>query len=709
MKRTLLALTTIILTLAFTWGCAPRKGEKEAKKVSRPFEYKGYSRPEYKSYTKFSEYITLSDGTRIAADIYLPDKGPEKKSFPVAFQFLPYTRGFGFPNMAWYERLYTKMKIGSAGPVFDMTVLNKKVPFLLSYGYAFVIADMRGTGASFGRAFHPLPENRTDVEEVLKWIADQSWCDGNIGMFGGSYKGYIQLLAASRQVEELKCIAPQVAPLGYADLAYPGGIYSQGFLKQWSEIIVHLNENHFIPREVYPLPMVLPAMPVVDEDGDGKLVDEIPVHGKYDDETTFLDGPPVYRDGNEREGVYYKATKGHKINVAFDEWAGELKFMDAHFPEPYSDLSLYDMVVHSFMPKIMETEIPIYNIGGWHDGNVRGATEAFCTMRGTNPSKLLIHAGYHNGHGPFWEYFGKDEKEVLDKFKVELLRFYDRYLKGIHNGIDKEPPVYIYVQNGDGWRAEREWPLERRKITDFYLAPNNKLARKSSGTGADNYKVDFSHDSRYGTHNGNRYLSAASVNPDVLPVRTEKDKKCLTYTTAPLKQDTEVTGHPIVKLWVSSTADYGDFFVYLEDVDENGRAILVTEGQLRAGFAAMHDNDEMGVAGLDIEPELPWHGYESEDYADAILADGNVVKLEFDLHPTSWVFRKGRRIRVSVAGADWPTFRLHPELSPENKPDAPGNTMPTIAVHRGAQHPSHIRLPVIPEKGGIPENKVTVR
>ncbi len=699
MKKTLLVLTTAILTIALTWACAPQKaGEKAEERVSRPFEYKGYSRPEYDGYTKFSKYVEMSDGTRIAADIYLPDDGPEAESFPVAFQFLPYTRGFGFPNMAWYERLYTKMKIGSAGPVFDMSVLNKRVPFLLSHGYAFVIADMRGTGASSGRAFHPIPENRTDVKEVLEWIADQSWCDGNIGMFGGSYKGYIQLLAASRQVPELKCIAPKVAPLGYADLAYPGGIYNQAFLKQWSEIIVYLNENKFIPREVYPLPMVLPAMPVVDEDGDGKLVDEIPMHEKYEDETTFLDGPPVYRDGAEREGIYYEYTKGHQKNVAFLKYAGKFKFIDAYFPEPYSDLSLYELGVHSFMPKIMETGIPIYNIGGWHDGNVRGAAECYCTMKGANPSRLLIHAGYHNGHGPFWEYFGEDEHEVLGNFKVELLRFYDRHLKGIKNGIDEEPPVYIYVQN-EGWRAERNWPLERRKITGFYFNEGNKLSGSKSGGGADEYEVDYSHDSRYGAHNGNRYLSAASVNPDVLPIRTEKDKKCLTYTTAPLDADTEVTGHPIVELWVSSTADYGDFFVYLEDVDEDGRAILVTEGQLRAGFAEMRDNDRMGRAELDIEPELPWHGYESDDYVDGILADGNIVKLEFDLFPTSWVFKKGHRIRVSVAGADWPTFRLHPELSPQNKPDASDNMAPTITVYRDAPHPSHIRLPVIPEKG----------
>lgn len=183
-------------------------------------------------------------------------------------------------------------------------------------------------------------------------------------------------------------------------------------------------------------------------------------------------------------------------------------------------------------------------------------------------------------------------------------------------------------------------------------------------------------------------------------MRTDKDKKCLTYDTVTLKEDVEVTGHPIANLWVSSTADYGDFFVYITDVSPAGKSILVTEGMLRAGFANLHDNDEMifnGKTGIEVLPEVPWHGYEKADYVDGILADNNIVKLTFDLFPTSWVFRKGHRIRVAIACADWYTFRLHPKLSPRNRPDAPDNIIPTITLHRDAEHQSHINLPVIPQ------------
>jgi putative CocE/NonD family hydrolase len=188
--------------------------------------------------------------------------------------------------------------------------------------------------------------------------------------------------------------------------------------------------------------------------------------------------------------------------------------------------------------------------------------------------------------------------------------------------------------------------------------------------------------------------------PDVLPIRTEKDRQCQAYTSAPLETDTEVTGHPIIRFWVSSTADYGDFYVYLEDLEPGARAVLVTEGMLRAGFAKIHNNDEIiqsGVSGVDILPDLPWHGFEKDQYVDGIFADGNIVELEFDLLPTSWVFKKGHRIRVSIACANWPTFRLHPRLAPSNRPDDPANIVPTITIYRDEKHPSYIKLPVIPD------------
>ena len=108
--------------------------------------------------------------------------------------------------------------------------------------------------------------------------------------------------------------------------------------------------------------------------------------------------------------------------------------------------------------------------------------------------------------------------------------------------------------------------------------------------------------------------------------------------------------------------------MYLEDVDENGEAYYVTEGKLRAGFAKLVPQEDMlpQRANIDVLPDLPYHGFKDTDYVDGIFADGTIVKLIIDLFPTSWVFKKGHRIRVSIACADWPTYDLHPKLSLSN-------------------------------------------
>jgi putative CocE/NonD family hydrolase len=373
----------------------------------------------------------------------------------------------------------------------------------------------------------------------------------------------------------------------------------------------------------------------------------------------------------------------------------------------------------------MESEIPVYNVGGWFDAFCKGGFKLFATMKETNPSRIMMPPNYHQGLAPgFGELFGTDSERIRKKIGIESLRWYDRWLKGIENGIDKEPPVLIFVMNGEGWRQETEWPLEREVKTHYYFGEENNLGKTRVGQGKDKYKADFSHNSGWKPAN-DRWKNVADLLPEInsrlgrpdpvfssfttnranmfsfpwIPDRTELDKKCLTYTSAPMEENLEVTGHPIVHAWVSSTADYGDFFFYLEDVADDGQAVLITEHPLRAGFAGLHDDDEqITAANVDVKPDLPWHGYKEADYVDKIFADNNIVKLVVDLHPTSWVFKKGHAIRVSIACADWPTFSLHPKLAPANNPDDPANILPVITVYRDEAHPSHIELPIIPRQ-----------
>jgi len=298
--------------------------------------------------------------------------------------------------------------------------------------------------------------------------------------------------------------------------------------------------------------------------------------------------------------------------------------------------------------------------------------------------------------GPYWDYFNEAPEVLTDGFKNEHLRFYDYYLKGVDNQLAEEPPVALYVMNGgSGFRYEHEWPLGRQQVTGFHFNDNNSMSKTTSASGGDQYVTDYSHDFRDPATGATRWNISA---PAVIFNRTDSDTKSLTYTTETLSKDMEVTGHPIVHLSVSSSADYGDFFVYLEDVDQNGQALLVTDGQLRAGFAGLLPNEDMlsADANLDALPDLPWHGYRQSDYVDGILANGNIVDLTFDLMPTSWVYKAGHKIRVSITTSDYPTFGINPALSPSNDPASPDTIVPIITVHRSEDHPSFIELPVIP-------------
>lgn len=681
-------LTAVLFLIMIGLVISPTSGVWCAEKISHPFEYSGYSSPEYNSYVRSSEYVSMYGGTKLAVDYYLPSEGPTDGPFPVLFCYYPYLRATANPETGEVTVQFS--------PDHETVIKT-----FTSHGYAVVITDMRGSGASYGsKGVDMSPQFAMDGKQLIDWLEEQTWCNGNVGMYGGSYFGWSQFAVAGQKPRALKAIMPEVIAFDMfaGGLFYVGGIYNKWMIETWGATVSLFDQAAYIPDVLYP------AAPVVDEDGDGSLADEIPL----DQNGNFLfidDGyPPIYSDGGERtEHIYYNAILEHLDNIAPTQWAPNAFYRDADIAGlgyTYSDLGPSDWPVH-----IKESGIPIYNIGGWFDLFTLGTTRWYASMKATNPSKMLIHPSFHGvpdispGFGPYWDYFGEDTEQAASRFTQEKLRFFDKYLKGIENGIDKEPPVYIFVMNGEGWRSENEWPLARQEITNYYFEGGSALSTVRETEGSDDYQIDLTHSSTYGsTGTGTRWVTRRR--PDEVMKRTDKDLQCLTYTSETLEQDTEVTGHPIIHLWVSSTADYGDFFVYLEDVDEEGESNYVTEGILRAGFAGIVPEEDLlpPDAGIDVKPDLSYHGFKQTDYVDVIFAGGNMVELVIDLYPTSWVFKKGHRIRVSIACADWPTFDLHPKLSPTNDPNDPANIIPTITVYRDANHPSHIELPVIPSK-----------
>ena len=185
---------------------------------------------------------------------------------------------------------------------------------------------------------------------------------------------------------------------------------------------------------------------------------------------------------------------------------------------------------------------------------------------------------------------------------------------------------------------------------------------------ADTYTVDYS------TTSG-KYSRWYAVNwPRNYPNMQTNDQKALTYTTPPLESDMEITGHPVVHLWLVTDAPDMDLFVYLEEVD-GSRSTYLTEGNLRASHRALSKAPFNNLG-------LPYHRHYKSDLAP--IPAGEPVELVFDLLPTSYLFRAGHRIRITITCADADNFET-PTLDPA----------PKLRLLRDLNHPSFIQLPIV--------------
>jgi putative CocE/NonD family hydrolase len=600
--------------------------------ISRLGEYSGYSESLYTESVRTSEYMTVRDGTRIAVDIIRPSVGGVAVAEPL-------------PIILTYER-YHRASFTEDGQLVSQ--LNGQTEAylrpMLEHGYIIAAVDIRGAGASFGsRDMEFMDIDSTDAYDVIEWLGKQTWSNGSVGMYDFSYPGITQYMAAGAAPSALKAIIPQNASFDLYSFFYPGGIFNQEFVSSWTGIGQYLDN-------------LMPPVPV-DADTDGSMAAAAQQEHQANAALSPLVAPAPFRDDEITPGI------------AHDGYA------------PYR-----------FIEGINQSGVAVYHIGGWYDGWPRDAAVWFNNLN--VPQRLLLTPFSHQiGYDPGWledvtplihDDFNAEAVTVFQA--AEHMRFFDYFLKGIDNGIMDEPSVWYYTlgaPEGEAWRSAESWPLPNEVRTNFYLtgdtaesvnSVNDGLLTTSTPTdadGQDDYVVDYT--TTMGT--ATRWVNM-HAGPFDYSDMTANDEHALTYTTGMLLEDLEITGHPIVHLWVTSTADDSDFFVYLSEVDENGYAHYLTEGALRASHRALSQApyDYMG---------LPYHRSFAEDLQS--LPAGEPVELIFDLLPTSNIFDAGHRIRVTIMGADADTFAT-PQLDPA----------PTVSIYRNAEHSSYIDLPIIP-------------
>jgi uncharacterized protein len=646
-------------------------------------KYQSPDRSFYKTYSRSSQYVPLSDSIKIALDVYLPEKGPKKDNYPVVFVMTPYGRAYIAPNIGVHLRFLTWVMGAGWQPIIDQHRYSPSVKKLLENGYAVVVADMRGTGVSYGAQMPLDPQLGKDGKELIEWIVKQPFSNGDVGMMGLSYLGWAQYITAAQHPAALRCIAPEVIFFeSYSSSFRPGGILATRWLESFSERLSLMNMNFAQLNKFY-----LPAVPVYDEDGDGRLEDEWP----QIDSTIFLtESLPRYKDHDRRtEHFYWNATREHRLNLRVaDLMLPDYCYFNSYTPEQYAGFTYKDVAPGYYLPKVHELNIPILSIGRWHDGFIKGTTMLHASSQHIENQHLLINPGFHiplysKSNRKFIGY-EDDPSEVVS---TQHLMFFDKYLKKLDNDYDKKKSVEFFVPN-KGWRTENQWPPLAVSNQSFYVS-DGKIGKELPLAAVDTLRLDSLHRSDFGKKNYNRWTMASGA-PRKPMERTKIDNHASVFDGEPLTSDVEIIGHPIIELWISANCSDADLFVYLEEVDERGRAWYVTEGQLRATWHKESSlQQQMGI-NLEIKPELPWHGYTIDFESKAPLGTSEPILMRFDLQPIAWNFKKGHRIRVSIAGMDAVNFEINEAYAEKNR-----LSEVEIYLHQGTLQPSRIILPIM--------------
>lgn len=582
--------------------------------------------------------LPMRDGVHLATDLYFPalDGAPASGRFPVILERTPYdkTAPGNAANGAYFARR----------------------------GYVCAIQDVRGRFASEGE-WYPFAREAPDGYDTVEWLAAQSWSDGQVGTMGGSYCGSDQSALATLNPPHLKTMIVAVGAASY----YHASMRQNGAL-----------EMRFL---IYAMRMAVTSKEAL---ADATL--RAAMTALYANAGQWLTRTP-----------YKAGSSPLRLLPTYERWALDIlthgDYDDYWRQRGYAIAEYYDE----------HADVPTLYLGGWYDSYARATCQNFVELRKRKKSRqvLLMGPWTHGG----WErsYAGDVDfgTQSLIQYNDLRLAWFDHFLKGMESEVAGWPAVRIFVMGGgsgqrtyDGridhggvWRDEEDFPLPNTQFTPYYLhsggglstnAPSNPAAPSrytfdprdpvpTIGGGisaADPIMAPGGFDQRgradfYGTH-------------DTLPLNARSD--VLSFQTAPLDHDLEVSGPLTVHLFAASSALDTDFTAKLIDVHPSsgdypeGLAINLTDSILRARYR---------------------NGFEQPE----LLTPGQVYKFSFQLYPTSNLFKAGHRIRVDISSSNFPRFDVNPNsggpLGQERRFE-----LAHQAIYHDNEHPSHIVLPI---------------
>ncbi len=554
--------------------------------------------------------IPMRDGARLFADIYRP--APSGR-YPVLLQRTPYDK--------------------SAGRAQFLDAIRAA-----EQGYAVVTQDTRGRYSSEGE-FVPFVSDIQDGYDTVEWCAGEPWSNGRIGMYGISYVGATQWLAAIAAPPHLCAIVPGMTAADYHNgWVYRGGALNLAFVAEWTAQFLaapHLKRLGLTP--------------------DQRRNEEAAIMQSLDHLRRTLSHLPLSE---------LPLLRREKLAPYFYDWL-------AH-PDGDDYWERSSIVAHH-----SQIRVPALNIGGWYDlfpagplDNFAGISKYGATDAARTGQKLIVGPWVHAFPPPAitgQRNFGWDSVINLGELQY---RWFDHWLKDIDNGVEREGAVRIFVMNR-GWQIEDEWPLARTRYTPFFLRSGGR-ANTLNGDGV--LSIDpplaespdtFSYDpmdpvptiGAQGIHDHRRVETRADV---------------LIYSTPPLKEEVEVTGPVKLILFAASSAPDTDFTARLIDVAPSGYAANLCEGIARARYRDTWRHSTL------MEPGRPY-------------------QFTIDLVATSNLFRRGHQIRLEVSSSNFPRFDRNLNTGgPVAETSEPRVARQTI--FHDSDRPSHLLLPIISER-----------
>ena len=579
-----------------------------------------------------ARYLEMRDEVKIAVDVWLPKDLEEKQKIPTLIRATRYWRGLDSPVSA---------------PNYDLNYGEANA--FNEAGYALVLVDARGTGASYGSRHYEMTEDEwQDYGEVAEWISQQTWSNGNIGAYGVSYDGNTAEMLTVNQHPAVKAVAPMFNDWNWTHhLIMPGGVKLIFFLEEWGHAVAAMDANDLCGvAEIEGMACTLSKALVggvkpVDADCDGSLL--------------------------------AMAVKDHTQNFKVFEAVNGWDYIDDPFgPAMIKDASTRT-TASGYKEQIKASSSAFYVPVSWLDAaTVNGALSRYNTL---NSKQQVIIGPWSHGGDEHTDPFLSDDtitEPSMPEQQQKIIDFFDTFLK-THAPGNLESSITYYTLGAGIWHTTKTWPPDGLEDLKLYFESNNQLAYEKpvAQDSASKYTIDY----EATTGRRTRWHTNAGECDVVYPDRSEEDKRLLTFTSDPLPDAITLTGSPILQLYLSSDHEDGAIFAYLEDVAPDGRVTYITEGQLRASCRK--------VSGL--QPEYHTYGpYRTFARSDAEpLVPGEVAELAFDLWATSVQFKKGHRIRIALAGADNGNFARYPIEG-----------TPTILVEHNARFASHITLPI---------------